>query len=353
MKKAFVLGLLLFLLSFKQAQAITNPISSANNKFGIHIIHPCDLADAARLVNSSGGDWGYVTLIIREDERDIALWQEVFDSMAKLHLIPIIRLATTQNSHSWQKPNIKNIDDWVNFLNSLEWVTKNRYLVIFNEPNHAKEWGGKVNPEEYAQILRVFSEKLKASSENFFILPAALDASAPNSISSMDEALFLQRMFVKDPDIFNYIDGWNSHSYPNPGFAGSELASGKGTIKTFEWELGFLKELGINKSWPVFITETGWANDQVNNLSAKYVFAFENVWTSQNLVTITPFLLSHPDKPFDAFSWKAKDGNFFDYFYSVQAIPKIKGKPLLDETRQVVNSVPNICPFYPNMSAYY
>ena len=37
------------------------------NKFGIHILDPSELQQAAELVNSSGGDWGFVTIVIRDD----------------------------------------------------------------------------------------------------------------------------------------------------------------------------------------------------------------------------------------------------------------------------------------------
>ena len=51
--------------------AIVDPLKSANNKFGIHITDENDLDEARALINSSGGDWGYITLVIREDERDV------------------------------------------------------------------------------------------------------------------------------------------------------------------------------------------------------------------------------------------------------------------------------------------
>ncbi len=77
MKKLLVSFLfLLLLLTFpKEILAIYEPASFPNNKFGIHIADTADLPDAASLVNSSGGDWGYVTFVITEDNRDIFRWQ--------------------------------------------------------------------------------------------------------------------------------------------------------------------------------------------------------------------------------------------------------------------------------------
>ena len=70
--------LLVFISSTKKAEAVTNPLEVPNNKFGIHILNDSDLEDAANLVNSTGGDFGYVTLVIREDERNLERWQKVF-----------------------------------------------------------------------------------------------------------------------------------------------------------------------------------------------------------------------------------------------------------------------------------
>src|SRR3989344_7494134 len=173
--------LLLLVVIAKEVKAITDPRTQPNNKIGIHILDETDISDAAKLVNSSGGDWGYVTLVIRTDQRDPIIWQKIFDRLRRSHVIPIVRIASKPYDHSWEKLVYDEIDGWVTFLNSLNWVTENRYVVIGNEPNHAKEWGGEINPEEYSNYLAGISKKLKASSGDFFILNGALDASAPDN----------------------------------------------------------------------------------------------------------------------------------------------------------------------------
>ena len=94
MLRILAIILLLVLISAVRAQAIYDPLSQPNNRFGIHIIDENDLQDAANLVNSSGGDWGYVKIVIREDDRNLEKWQAIFDRMRKMHLIPLVRLAT-------------------------------------------------------------------------------------------------------------------------------------------------------------------------------------------------------------------------------------------------------------------
>ena len=320
---------IIFLPLTKNVWAIEDPLASPNNIFGIHILNETDLEEAALLVNSSGGDWGYVTLVVRKDERDTKRWQNVFDIMRRLHLIPIVRIATRQLNGGWEKPNFDEIDGWVSFLNSLNWVVKNRYVVIGNEPNHAKEWGGKVDPVEYAKYLEAVSHKLKAVSSDFFILPAALDASAPEANGFMSEISFLKVMLAANPDIFNFIDGLNSHSYPNPDFSGSPEEVGRGTVATFRWEIEVLHEMGVTKKLPVFITETGWKNkkDNEKEISDNLINAFTDVWKDEDVVAVTPFVLDYEDPPFDIFSWTKKDGSFRLFYFDIKNLPKKKGKP--------------------------
>ncbi len=345
--KAFCLTLIFFLffiLFSKDSKAIVNPQDFPNNRFGIHILNEKDLIKSAELVNSSGGDWGYVTMVIQENDRNIKKWQKIFNDMRKLHLIPIIRIASSPEESNWKKLDRGDIDNWIFFLNSLNWVIKNRYIIVGNEPNHATEWGGEVNPQEYSDYFILFSQKLKESSTDFFIMHAPLDASAPDNKEHVSEEKFLQKVLQIHPNFFEFTDGFSSHSYPNPDFSGSEYDLGKGTVRTFDWELSLLKNLNISKNLPVFITETGWAHDDVGNIqgkkkttsiSDKYKTSFETAWNDPRIIAVTPFVLEYQDEPFYTFSWKNKDGNFFPFFEDVKNIQKTKGSPLQEENGEI------------------
>jgi hypothetical protein len=346
MKKitTFLVTLFVFLLYATSVKAVVNPADGGNNVFGIHIHDESDLEDAAKLVNSKGGDWGYVTIVIRKDDRNTQKWQETFDKMRRLHLIPILRIATRQQNGGWEKPSFDEIDGWVSFLNNLNWVIKNRYVIIGNEPNHTKEWGNELNPEEYANYLYQFSSKLKETSDEFYILPAGFDASAPSDKLHLDEAQFLQRMLNENPSTFEHIDGWNSHSYPNPNFSASATKSGRGSIRTYEWELDLLKNMGLDKKLPIFITETGWihskngrnGNLSPSTISERFITAFENVWLTNNrIIAITPFILNYQESPFDIFSWKDNEGKYYEFYYKVQNINKEKGEPLQNRSLHI------------------
>lgn len=323
----FIIFLCLFFAPALPKVSAQKPSVSANNLFGIHILSENDLNDAAELVNSNGGEWGYVTLVIREDERDVNRWTNAFNKMRELKLIPIVRIATTmQPEGGWRKPTSDQAIPWVDFLDALPWPTKQRHVVLFNEPNHAKEWGGSIEPEEFAFISRHYWEEFKKSNPDYFVLPGALDLAAPNGSQTMNATTFFERMYQADKLIFTIFDGWNSHSYPNPGFSGSPNDTGKMSIRGFKWEIAHLQQYDLLPNTPVFITETGWKHN--SSVVENYITAFEQAWTHPNLRAVTPFLLNYSQPPFDIFSWKDPVTNVYRPQYeTIKNIPKVAGTP--------------------------
>ncbi|MEK9143141.1 MAG: hypothetical protein AAB481_00730 [Patescibacteria group bacterium] len=341
-----LIGVFLCLVS-KPVFALYDPTSVPNNKFGMLIVDTNDIAELPELLNSTDGDWGYVTLVIPDSDRSRDKWQRIFDQLRRLHLIPIVRLATHIQGTAWSKPNENDTRDWTQFLSSLNWPVENRYVVIFNEPNHAKEWGNTIDPEGYAKVLVTFAKELKAASEDFFILPAGLDASAASDGQSLDEAAFLTRMKQSEPTVFESIDGWSSHSYPNPGFSGSPSDSeGRGTLRTYQWEQGVLRTLGLSKNLPVFITETGWQHSQGKYINSRLLSpetvgtylaqAATFAWSDPVIAAVTPFIFNYQDTLFDHFSWRQFGASsYYPHYYAYQAIPKQKGTPKQRESYQV------------------
>lgn len=336
--------LFILILSFFPfpVRAVYDPLSVPNNKFGIHIADFNDIFDTAPLINSTGGDWGYVTIVATDNDRNREKWQRMFDEMRRLHIIPLVRLATHPETAGWKKPIGNTFDEIVSLFNALNWPTKNRYVILYNEPNHANEWGGTIDPEGYAEVAVLLAQKFKKASADFFVLPAGLDMAAGTDNASMNGAEYLRRMIASKPELLTILDGWTSHSYPNPAFSGSPNASGKGTIRSFDWELQYLRSLGLTKTLPVFITETGWIHNEGKTprfgplssdmVGANIQIAASSAWTDSRIVAITPFVFNYQDAPFDMFSWKRLGGNgYYPQYEAYKNIQKIKGKPKQDE----------------------
>ena len=322
-------------------------LSKPNNKFGIYIYAEEErfFKLAEKLVNSNGGDWGHVLIPYNVKDRDYNKWKRVFDNLNSRHLIPIIQL--------WDVDTAKYKSDTkesASFLDGFLWPIKERYISVYNEPNDDKFWKGDANAKNYAKILDYTIDVFKQENLNFFMLNGALNASAPNGSGYINPLSFMYQMNQEIPGIFNKLDGWASHSYPQPNFSGSPYDTGLWSIKAYEDELTYLKTtLRVKKDLPVFITETGWAHAEGNPYNGSYFnaqtaaqnykTAFEEVWLKDNRVrAVTPFTVLY-DPPNDHFSWVNSDGVPYEQYEVVKKIKKIKGEPAsLQKTQMQVSN---------------
>ena len=308
----------LSLLVTSPAQAIYDPLSVPNNRYGVHILEPSEIGRAAQLVNSSGGQWGYVTIPLRSDDRDPVKWRQFFISAGQLKVTPIIRLATYPYGGTWARPTAYDLVDFANFLADMPWPTKNRYVILFNEPNHAAEWGGSVDPNSYASLLVTAKSVFSARSPDFFLLTAGLDMSAPDNRTSTDALRFWREVTRLQPDWPKYIDGYAFHAYPNPGFSATPLSPGRYGLKSYSYEQKLLPPK------PIFITETG----QIGQ-SRFFTTAFTSVWTDANLVAVTPFVLFAGTGDFVRFSLLGIDRLPTAAYLDLEQLPKTAGSPHL------------------------
>lgn len=314
-----VLLCLTLLLSVKSVQA------SEISKLGIHILNINELDDAKKLVtpelafpendvlgaNTERTDevWTYVTIPLTlgdvTSKKELE-WQLFFDKARQLKIIPIVRLATeySPENKSWLVPNKKQIINQINFLSKLTWPTKERYIIAYNEVNHASEWGGRIDPEGYSNVLKFVSSWAHTEEKNFVVLPAAMDLAASNSQNTLEAFNYLNQMYNLDPEIFSYVDIWNSHSYPNPGFISSPISYGKSSMRGFQYELNYLKYKTGN-DYQVMITETGWKGTLSNFrwLESYYTYSIQHIWSDDRVIAVTPFLLKGSPGPFSNFSF--------------------------------------------------
>lgn len=345
MKKILLLGIVfaLFMSFFANSSyAIYYPQSVQNNKFGIHVLFPEEVGEAAALVNSSGGDWGYITIPIRASDKNLKKWQTFMDECKKHHLIPIVRIATEGDyfvEGSWEIPSKYYVIDFANFLNSLNWPTKNKYIVIFNEQNRGDEWGGTPDPSSYADILNYAVDIFKSRNSNFFIIFGGLDNAAPNVFGQyINQLEYIRQVEYAMPGVLSKIDGIAVHSYPNPGFSSPPTYRGQNGIYAHDYVENIIYQL-TGKTLPVFITETGWSSNSIpySTQANYYKSAFDNAWSDKNVVAVTPFLLLADLGSFNQFSF-VKNGEKTELYKDYQAISKIKGQPQLEPTIKAKNT---------------
>lgn len=307
-----------------------------NNKFGLYIYAEnkdfIRLAD--KLVNSNGGEWGYVLIPFNVRDLSYGKWQEVFDMLLEKKLIPIVQLHDINvDKYEAETENVAR------FLNSLVWPIKQRYISVYNEPNDAKFWYGRVAPKEYAAILNYTIDSFKEENPNFFMLNGALNVSADGAVQGyMDAFEYMSLMNKYVPGIFSKLDGFASHSYPQPNFSGSPYSQGRYSIRAYEEELEYLRDvLGVKKNLPVFITETGWAHAEgetynsaflpVSTTSEYIKKAYQDVWLKDDrVIAVTPFTIWYAP-PHDHFSWVNEDKVPYLQYEVIKSLKKQSGTP--------------------------
>ena len=333
---AFLISLFLFLNISGWTNATYDPTIVPNNKVGIHILFPEEIENAAKLVNNDyKGSWGYVTIPIQSTDRDRVKWQKFLDKCKDLKIIPLIRVATVPEGTSWVEPNDYDLIDFANFLGDLKWPIANRYVIFFNEVNRSDEYGGLVKPEVYADILANAYDIFKNVSTDFFILPAGLDNAAPNAKGYIHHRKYIERMFLHRPDIFDHMDGWTSHAYPNPDFSVRPDQSGNNKIDGFKYDLRYIRQF-TTKKLPVFITEAGWSTKYLSDIQISYYYkyAFEKVWNDDEVIAVTPFLLNAREGPFSVFSLTDDNGQLKEQAISLSSFASV-GAPVFPEIELV------------------
>lgn len=331
---ALILSITTFLLSVVPTYAIENPLDKPNNKIGIHIFSPSEVADAARLVNGNGGDWGYITVPIQSNDRDLKKWQDFMHQCKKNHVIPLVRLSTINdpnNTAVWKKPTINDVIEAANFLDQLDWPTKNRYVIIYNEVNRGDEWGGAANPAEYANILSFAVTVFKSKSPDYFIISSGMDNAAPAQAPKyMNQYDYLRQMHQAVPAIFHQVDGIASHSYPNPGFSQAPSAESTMGVGSFRHERALVREF-TGKDLPVFITETGWTSDAISDQTKIQYFqqTIDTIWNDPGIVAITPFVLDARHGGFPQFSFLNATGSATPQYDFFKNLTKVKGTPTI------------------------
>lgn len=330
---------------FQDGQSIYQR-KTPNNKFGMYMVVNSatlsmekQITEIANLINSNGGDWGYVLYSLWINNLDEKEWETFFDLVGKNHLIPIIQLYPYQFDEEYL---FSQLTKTASFLNSFSWPSSCRIVTVFNETNARDFWGENIDPEGYARVLAKAIEIFKKENENFFILNGGFNSSSRSGPRYLDEEEYLIRMDEAVPSIFEKLDGWASHPYPQPEFSGDfhnppSWYETRDQISAYEWEFSLLKKYFGVENLPIFLTETGWAHKEGEQpkwqykkavLTAQYFDdVLRNIWLpDKRVVAITPFIFNHAS--FSNFNWMTIEGYCYPQCDVVKKIEKVAGSSI-------------------------
>ncbi|NLG51126.1 MAG: cellulase family glycosylhydrolase [Chloroflexi bacterium] len=112
-----------------------------------------------------------------------------------------------------------NLQDFADFLTALVGRYKGRIRAyeVWNEPNLAREWGGKVpDPGSYVEMLRVAYKAIKAADPNAMVISAGLSPTGTWSDEAKPDDWYLESMYVAmGGPSDGYFDVLGAHA---PGF---------------------------------------------------------------------------------------------------------------------------------------
>jgi hypothetical protein len=88
---------------------------------------------------------------------------------------------------------------------------------VWNEPNLAREWGGRPpNPEEYVRLLSICYQRIKQADPAALVISAGLTPTGTSSDQAMPDTVYLERMY--QAGFQNYCDmvGLHAAGYKAP-----------------------------------------------------------------------------------------------------------------------------------------
>ncbi len=290
------------------------PPSDRNNIVGLNVarLHQrLYIWAASDLVNANGGDWGYITVVWTIEDREARNaeynLQLFLDRCYEFHVQPIVRVATKFEAKkeptvpgqppvkpnpqgaegTWMRPDWDEPAKWRAFFETGRWPTRHAWIVVGNEPNLGREWGGAVDAGGFARYLAHFLDVFK-DAPRFDVVGGALDISNTTAMPVMQDALeFLDGMAEAVPGIFERLPAWASNPYRvlNRG------PSARFTHRAYEIELDH-----IGRELPVLITEAGHLDTgDEQEIARFYAEAFRDWMADPKVIAATP-LFWHPDR---------------------------------------------------------
>jgi hypothetical protein len=219
-------------------------VSTVNPKMGVHTrltdeVEERKIKRTFEMVRELGAPWAveYFPWAYIEERPGRWNWEHADQVVAHAERQGITLIARLGFVPAWARPKETTplyiedgrFDDFGRFAAEFvtRYVRRVRYVVIWNEPNLALEWGyQQPDPERYAEMLETVYPLIKAANPDVQVLAGALaptlaPAGSPDGVNDLD---FLQAMY--DAGAAPYFDllaihayGWHSDpdEPPDPG----------------------------------------------------------------------------------------------------------------------------------------
>jgi hypothetical protein len=144
---------------------------------------------------------------------------------------------------------------------------------IWNEPNLAREWGGKPpNPQEYVRLLAIAYRRIKEADPNALVISAGLTPTGTQSDEAMPDTVYLEKMY--EAGFQNYCDMVGLHAAgfkAPPEVSPDEAAANKdryGGERFFCFrhveDMRAIMERYGDAARRVVILEFGWTSDTIH-----------------------------------------------------------------------------------------
>ena len=318
------------LVGMAEPEQRPEPAPPQNNIVGLNLarLHqPQYVWAAGQIANANGGSWGYVTILLTNQDRSSGLpehlLQQLLDRCYEARLQPIVRVGTRFDSGTgiWDRPTDDDPALWRALFERVKWPNSTVWVIPANEPNLGREWGGVVDVPSYARYLERFIHVF-SSSTRFKVVNGPLNLSNPHyPPESVDAFEFLAEHMALTPHVFENLPAWASNSYKIDGI-------GEGPRFT---HLGYQVELEqIGREMPVIVTESGVLHRHGEEEIAQFfVDAYRDWQADPRVIAATP-LSWDPDYDKHWMFTLDEQGNVettSPTYRALRSLPRVAGSP--------------------------
>lgn len=250
-------------------------VATRNPKLGLHTrltdeVEPWKIKRSLQMVREMGAPWivEYFPWAYYEPDKGRFDWTHadlVVDHAVAQGLTVIARLGFVP---VWARPeettftylDADGYDDFADYAAAFVEHFRGRvaYVIVWNEPNLAAEWGNRPpDPEGYTELLKRAYRRIKAIAPEVVVLAPALapTLAPPGNPWAMDDLAFLQAMY--DAGAAPYFDALAAHTYGWGFPADDPPAPDKVNFRRVELVRALMEANGDDGK-DVYITETGW-----------------------------------------------------------------------------------------------